>query len=71
MLCCAKKGGLVHIRHDGVADEWRHLCGCSLSFRQVEGKPHIFSSSNRTPNKTTGPTETNNTTTLPKPYDTQ
>jgi hypothetical protein len=29
-LSC-KMGGLVHIRHDDVADEWRHLCGNALS----------------------------------------
>ena len=29
-LSC-KMGGLVHIRHNDVADEWRHLCGTALS----------------------------------------
>jgi hypothetical protein len=29
-LSC-KVSGLVHIRHDDVADEWRHLCGTALS----------------------------------------
>ena len=29
-LSC-KVGGLVHIRHDDVADEWWHLCGIALS----------------------------------------
>jgi hypothetical protein len=29
LLC--KVGGLVHIRHDDVKDEWRHLCGTALS----------------------------------------
>jgi hypothetical protein len=29
-LSC-KTGGLVHIWHDDVADEWRHLCGTALS----------------------------------------
>jgi hypothetical protein len=29
-LSC-KTGGLVHIRHNDVADEWRHLCGTALS----------------------------------------
>ena len=33
-LSC-KKGGLVHIRHDDVADEWRYLCGTALSFGRV------------------------------------
>ncbi len=37
-LCC-KVDGLVHIQHDNVADEWRHLCGCALSFGRVERKP--------------------------------
>ncbi len=40
-LSC-KVGGLVHIRHDDVADEWRHLCGIALSPGQVECKPRIF-----------------------------
>jgi hypothetical protein len=42
-LCC-KVGGLVHIQHDDVADEWRHLCGCALSFGRVTRKPQIYSS---------------------------
>ncbi len=29
-LSC-KIGGLIHIRHDDVADEWWHLCGIALS----------------------------------------
>jgi hypothetical protein len=41
-LCC-KVGGLVHMRHDDVADEWRHLCGCALSFGRVEREPRIYS----------------------------
>ena len=28
-LSC-KKGGLVHIRHDNAANEWRHLCDSAL-----------------------------------------
>jgi hypothetical protein len=42
-LCC-KVGGLVHIRHDKVADEVHHLCGCALSFGSIERKPQIYSS---------------------------
>ena len=34
----------MHIRHDNVADEWRNLWGCALSFRRVECKPRIYSS---------------------------
>jgi len=41
-LSC-KMGGLVHIRHDDVADEWRHLCGTALSPCRVEREPRIFS----------------------------
>jgi hypothetical protein len=41
-LSC-KTGGLVHIRHDDVADKWRHLCGTALSPCRVEHKPRIFS----------------------------
>ncbi|KAL3806424.1 hypothetical protein ACHAXA_007766, partial [Cyclostephanos tholiformis] len=40
-LSC-KVGGLVHIRHDDVADEWRHLCGTALSPSRVEREPPIF-----------------------------
>jgi hypothetical protein len=40
LLC--KVGGLVHIQHDDMADEWRHLCGTALSPSQVERKPRIF-----------------------------
>ena len=42
-LSC-KVGGLVHIRHDDVADEWRHLCGCALSFvkkSSIGGKQYL------------------------------
>ena len=45
-LSC-KKGGLVHIRHDDVADEWRYLCGTALSFGRVECEPRIYSSVGR------------------------
>ncbi|KAL7539500.1 hypothetical protein ACHAXR_009363 [Thalassiosira sp. AJA248-18] len=45
-LSC-KVGGLVHIRHDDVADEFRHLCGTALSFGRVEREPRIFSSTCR------------------------
>jgi hypothetical protein len=40
-LCC-KVGGLVHIQHGNVADEWRHLCGCALTFGHVECEPQIY-----------------------------
>jgi hypothetical protein len=42
-LSC-KTGSLVHIRHDDVADEWRHLCGTALSPGRVECEPRILSS---------------------------
>ncbi len=45
-LCC-KVGSLVRIRHDNVADEWRHLCDCALSFGRVEHEPQIYSSMSR------------------------
>ena len=41
LLC--KTGGLVHIQHGDVADEWRHLCGTALSSSQVKREPRIFS----------------------------
>ena len=37
-LSC-KCGGLVHIRHDDVADEWRHLCGTATTFGRVSREP--------------------------------
>ena len=37
-----KTGGLVHIRHNDVADEWRHLCAFSPC--QAKHQPRIFSS---------------------------
>jgi hypothetical protein len=40
-LSC-KVGGLVHIQHDDVADEWRHMCSTALSPSQVKCKPQIF-----------------------------
>jgi hypothetical protein len=40
-LSC-KVGGLVHIQHDDVADEWLHLCGTALSPSQVKHEPQIF-----------------------------
>ena len=42
-----KTGSLVHIRHDDVADKWRHLCTLAFSAGQVERKPRIFSSAGR------------------------
>ena len=39
-LSC-KPGGIVHIRHDDVADEWRHLCCTALSPSQVKCEPRI------------------------------
>ncbi len=37
LLC--KVGSLVHVRHDDLADEWRHLCSTTLSPSQVKHKP--------------------------------
>ena len=45
-LAC-KVGGLVHIRHDDVADEWRHLCALAFSPGRVEREPSIYSSVGR------------------------
>ena len=42
VLSC-KMGGLKHIQHDDVVDEWRHLCGTALSPCQVKREPIIFS----------------------------
>ena len=38
-----KVGGLVHARHDDVADEFRDMCGQALSFSKVEREPRIYS----------------------------
>ena len=39
-LSC-KIGGLVHIRHNDVADEYHHMKGAASSFRKVTRKPRI------------------------------
>ena len=39
-----KMGGLMHIQHNDVADEWRHLCATAFSPCRVEHEPWIFSS---------------------------
>ena len=44
-----KKGGLVSIRHDDVADEWRDLCGKATTPGHVEREPYIFSAQHRRP----------------------
>ena len=69
-LSC-KKGGLVSLRHDGVADEWRHLCGCGFTPGRVERKLHIYSSANCTPSVTAGLPTNSNTTPPINPYTTQ
>ena len=38
-----KVGGLVHARHDDVADEFRDMCGQALSYSKVEREPRIYS----------------------------
>ena len=40
-LSC-KTGGIVHIRHDDMADEWKHLCATAFSPCRVECEPRIF-----------------------------
>jgi hypothetical protein len=63
LLC--KTGGLMHIRHNDVVDEWRHLCATAFSPSQVEREPRIFSNvschagaaaSNTTPPSSSTPT---------------
>ena len=44
-----KKGGLVSIRHDDVADEWRDLCGKATTPGHVTREPHIFTAQHRRP----------------------
>ena len=51
-LSC-KKGGLVHTRHDVVADEWRNLCRTGFAFGRVGREPLIFLSANSTQHETT------------------
>jgi hypothetical protein len=74
LLC--KTGGLVHIRHDDVADEWRHLYGTALSPGQVEREPRIFSSVSRrvtvaAGDSTISPSSTPPADTLPQPAATE
>jgi len=74
-LSC-KTGGLVHIRHDDVADEWRHLCGTALSPGRVEREPRIFSSVSRRVRVAAGdstipPSSTPPAVTLPLPAATE
>jgi len=47
-LSC-KKGGLVSIRHDDVADEWRDLCSKATTPGHVTREPHIYSAQHRRP----------------------
>ena len=42
-LAC-KVEGPVHIWHDDVVDEWRHLCALAFSLGRVEREPSIHSS---------------------------
>jgi hypothetical protein len=70
-LSC-KTGGLVHIWHDDVVDEWRHLCGTALSPGQVKHKSKIFSSINQwvhiaAGNTTTPPSSTRTADTKHQP----
>jgi hypothetical protein len=51
-LSC-KVGGLVHIRHDDVGDEWRHLNGLATSFGRVTREPSLHTSVCRRTNETT------------------
>jgi len=72
----AANGSLVHIWHDDVADEWRHLCGTALSPSLVASKPRIFSSINRWARVTVGdstalPSSTPPPGTLPQPAATE
>jgi hypothetical protein len=41
-LSC-KKGGLVLVRHDDIADEWGYLCGLALKPSAVHHEPKIYS----------------------------
>ena len=45
-LSC-KKGGLVHVRHEDVASEWRWLASCAFTPSHVEREPSIESSAGR------------------------
>jgi hypothetical protein len=37
-----KKGGLVHLRHDDVTDEWAGLCQQALTPAAVSSEPFIY-----------------------------
>ena len=45
-LSC-KKGGLVHVRHEDIASEWRWLASCAFTPSHVEREPFIESSAGR------------------------
>ena len=45
-LSC-KQGGLVHVRHEDIASEWRWLASCAFSPSHVEREPYIESSAGR------------------------
>ncbi len=65
-----KTSRLVHIQHDDVADEWRHLCGTALSPCQVECEPRIFSCVSRRAQNAAGasaPDSSTPTTDAPRP----
>jgi len=69
-LSC-KTGGLVHIRHDDMADEWKHLCATAFSPCRVECEPRIFSSvshrAGTAASNTTPPSSSTPTTGTPQP----
>ena len=45
-LSC-KTGGLVHVRHEDIASEWRWLARCAFSPSHVEREPYIKTSAGR------------------------
>jgi hypothetical protein len=39
-----KKGGLVHVCHDDVSEEWHWFSSCAISSSHAEHKPYINTS---------------------------
>jgi hypothetical protein len=69
-LSC-KKGGLVTIRHEDVASEWRHLCGLAFTPSTVSREPCIHSSVGRRERAIAAATEQRTSRNNPQPNPTQ
>ena len=71
-----KKGGLVSIRHEDVAGEWRNLCGLAFTPSAVQREPCIHSSVGRRERAITAAAQQRSPSTqqppmVPNPYNVQ